>query len=330
MQPQTNLAAVAADRMESGAPEFARAVPRDGYAWWYVDAISDGGRHAITLIAFIGSVFSPYYAWARRSGPADPENHCALNVALYGAAPNGWAMTERGRAALRRSDDALHIGNSSLHWDGAALTIHIDERMMPLPHRLRGTVRVTPQARPRRSYAIHPSGRHRWTPLAPIARVEVDLHSPGLRWSGPGYFDINAGDAPLERDFVYWDWSCARTPQGAAVLYDVIPRAGEEMCLGLRFTPEGGAAPFAPPPRVQLPRTLWRVPRSIRAEDGEARVHRTFEDTPFYARSEVTSKLGGETVTAMHESLALNRFRSNVVQAMLPFRMPRLSGGKPR
>ncbi len=34
--------------------------------WWYVDALSDDGRHGLTLIAFIGSVFSPYYAWARR------------------------------------------------------------------------------------------------------------------------------------------------------------------------------------------------------------------------------------------------------------------------
>ena len=38
---------------------------------------------ALTLIAFVGSVFSPYYAWARRRGQADAENHCALNLALY-------------------------------------------------------------------------------------------------------------------------------------------------------------------------------------------------------------------------------------------------------
>ena len=63
-------------------------VGRDGYAWWYVDALSDDGQHGLTIIAFIGSVFSPYYAWARRRGPADPLNHCALNVALYGTGGN--------------------------------------------------------------------------------------------------------------------------------------------------------------------------------------------------------------------------------------------------
>jgi carotenoid 1,2-hydratase len=45
--------------------------------------MSDDGQHGMTLIAFVGSVFSPYYAWARRKGQADPENHCALNVAIY-------------------------------------------------------------------------------------------------------------------------------------------------------------------------------------------------------------------------------------------------------
>ena len=43
---------------------FDAPVPHGGYAWWYVDALSDDGRHGITIIAFIGSVFSPYYAWA--------------------------------------------------------------------------------------------------------------------------------------------------------------------------------------------------------------------------------------------------------------------------
>jgi carotenoid 1,2-hydratase len=54
-------------------PEFNRVVPEGGYAWWYVDAFSDDGRHGLTVIAFVGSVFSPYYWMARREG-GDPEN----------------------------------------------------------------------------------------------------------------------------------------------------------------------------------------------------------------------------------------------------------------
>ena len=74
-------------------PHFDQPVPRDGYLWWYLDALSDDGRHGLTLIAFVGSVFSPYYARARRQAPTDPENHCAVNIAVYG--PGGrWAMKE--------------------------------------------------------------------------------------------------------------------------------------------------------------------------------------------------------------------------------------------
>ena len=83
-----------------GGPRFDQTLGPNAYQWWYVDALSDDGQYGITIIALIGSVFSPYYAWARRRGPADPEQFCALNVALYGKDRRAWAMTERGRRQL--------------------------------------------------------------------------------------------------------------------------------------------------------------------------------------------------------------------------------------
>ena len=56
--------------MPVAGPDFSLAVATNGYAWWYVDALSDDGQHGLTIIAFIGSVFSPYYARARRLGAA--------------------------------------------------------------------------------------------------------------------------------------------------------------------------------------------------------------------------------------------------------------------
>jgi carotenoid 1,2-hydratase len=108
------------------------------------------------------------------------------------------------------------------------------------------------------------------------------------------------------------------------VLYDVIPRATEPMTLALRIDPSGAVDRFAPPPRTALPDTLWRIARGTRAEQPHgARVQRTLEDTPFYARSVLSAHLLGTPVTAVHESLSLDRFRSPWVQALLPFRMPR-------
>ncbi|WP_272840320.1 hypothetical protein [Rhodoplanes sp. TEM] len=279
----------------------------------------------------MGSVFSPYYAWARRRavprGAADPHDHCALNVALYGETRR-WAMTERGRAALRRDASSLAIGPSGLAWDGTTLTITIDETTVPVPSRLRGTVRVRPAALTGASFALDDAGLHLWRPIAPCAAVEVDLARPELAWRGHGYLDSNRGETPLESAFVSWDWSRAALTDGAAVLYHAIRRgaagATDERALALRFDRGGGVTPFEAPHRIALPDTLWRVPRETRADTPDAMtVTETFEDSPFYARSLLTGTLLGEPVAAVHESLSLDRFAAPWVQAMLPFRMPR-------
>ena len=54
-----------------GVAGFDAAVPSGGYRWWYLDGLSDDGRHGLTIIGFVGSVFSPYYARAR-AGAAMP------------------------------------------------------------------------------------------------------------------------------------------------------------------------------------------------------------------------------------------------------------------
>lgn len=270
-------------------------------------------------------MFSPYYAARRRRGPADPLDHCAVNVALYGAGGSRWAMTERGGTRVRRSASTLQIGPSELHWDGQGLTIEIDERTVPWPARLRGRVRVHPRSLPDGEYALDRAGRHRWRPIAPCARVEVDLQMPSLRWSGNGYLDSNRGVAPLEHDFLRWDWSRAALPEdGAAVLYDVEGRDGSSTSLALRFDRDGQVHELAAPPRVSLPRSGWRVARGTRSH-GEAQIVQSLEDAPFYARSLVKADWLGMPLTTMHESLALDRFASRWVQAMLPFRMPRVA-----
>lgn len=303
---------------------FDAPIASGGYSWWYVDALSDDGQYGITLIALVGSVFSPYYAAARRRGGGDPLHHSSLNVALYGKAGYRWSMTERGRESLHRGESWLQIGPSGLEWDGTCLTIHFDEITAPLPSRIRGTVRVYPTAIVGQCYRIDSAGRHHWEPLAPCARVEVALERPSLRWSGGGYLDSNRGDEPLEAAFQRWDWSRTALKRGAAVLYDVTCRDGSGSLLGLRFDPAGGVEPFEVPPRVTLPTTLWRVKRRTRVDpQGSVRVVETLEDTPFYTRSVLQTQLLGEAATAMHESLCLDRFSSRVVQLMLPFRIPR-------
>jgi carotenoid 1,2-hydratase len=294
-----------------------------GYLWWYVDAVSDDGRHALTIIAFVGSVFSPYYRRAfRRDAQVDPVQHCAINVALYGDARR-WTMTERAARHVHRRPDEFVVGPSRLRWEGGALCLDLDELGVPLPRRVRGRVRIWPHGLAQWRSTLDAGGRHRWGPIAPCARAEVELSSPALRWQGEAYLDSNDGDEPIERPFADWDWSRATLGDGStAVIYDVRERDGSERVIARRFGVHGQSEAFEAPPRQPLPATGWRIDRQIRS-DTPARVRQTLEDTPFYARSLLDCGLDGQRVLAVHESLNLPRLQSPLVQWMLPWRMPR-------
>ncbi len=269
----------------------------------------------------MGSVFSPYYHWA---GRRDPDNHVALNVALYGPRAR-WSMTERGRGAQLRDRDSFTLGPSALRWRGGELVVDIAEIAVPHLSAIRGRVRVIPSATNPRAFDLDRA--HHWRPIAPAARVEVEMTSPAHRWSGAGYIDMNWGEAPIEDAFTRWDWSRAPLRRGAAILYDASRRNGAPLSLGLRFDAQGRCEEIAPPPRVDLPRTLWRVPRRTQADPGgDVRELRRMEDAPFYARAELAMRIFGEDVRAVHETLDGDRFRARWVKLLLPWRMPRAPG----
>ncbi len=244
-------------------------------------------------------------------------------MALYGRSSKCWALTERTRADLRRDARSLQIGPSRLDWDGATLTIQVNEVTVPFPSRIIGTIRVEPSALIGQVFDLDPKQRHHWHPIAPCARIEVDMEKPRLRWTGHAYLDCNFGDEPLEAAFVEWDWTRAQVGDNTAVLYDTVPRQGPPLSLALRFDPRGGIETFAAPPFADLASTFWHIRRRARADDGHPNLIKTLEDTPFYARSLVAAKIGGEQTLGVHESLSLDRVASPIVRAMLPFRMPR-------
>jgi carotenoid 1,2-hydratase len=306
-------------------------VVANGYRWWYIDALSDDQRYGLTIIVFVGSVFSPYYASARRGGPADPESFCSINAILYNPRQKLWALTERGSGDLARSALRLDVGPSSIYRDGDAYTIDVDEITVPLPRRLKGRVKLIPSALQPDPVVLEPRGSHHWWPVAPVARAEVDFQQPGLRWSGVAYFDSNWGDEPLEQGFSDWHWSRAELDDGSvAILYGPNSRYSGPREWGWRCFPDGRREPLSTGVAQSLSSTaVWRVGRRTRGDaDGETTVLRTLEDTPFYARSLLQTRLCGCDTLAFHESLDLNRFRQRWVQYLLPFRMPRFPRNK--
>lgn len=319
-------AVLAADRH---GPNFTATVADRGYVWWYLDAWSDCGRHGLTLIAMLGCVFSPWYAWARRAGRNDPLQHCALNVALYGDCGHRWAMTERSSRALDRQPHRLRLGPSTLQWQDGALIIDIDERTAPLPRALRGRLRLTPSATTDHRYALDRSdptqARHHWMPWAPSAHIEASFTDPALHWQGSAYLDANQGTAPLEEDFAGWNWSRAAHESGTTVFYDTRDFADHPATeLALDFGRDGSAKEISAPPLQRLRRTGWGLQPWTRCDSGSAPSRlATLEDGPFYARSRIQAQIHGYKLQAFHESVSLRRFASRWVQCLLPVKLPR-------
>lgn len=316
---------------------FAMPVAPGGYGWWYVDALDDSGEQGLTIIAFVGSVFSPWYARERlamqRGGPpAAPERHCALNVAIYrkrGEARDAWAFTEHRTFA--RDDLHFRLGRSTLRWqldaEGPALVIELDERTAITGQAIRGRVVVRPSAIFGPRVELDGAGRHRWYPIAPQGRVEVELEQPRLHFRGSAYHDVNEGDEGLEHAFTRWDWSRTELDAGRTlILYDVAdaePRAFD-------FRVDARARTLTRPsadelgPGVALAKTGWRIERSIRCDPGTTpQLLRTLEDTPFYSRNLIGVTLCGHAGRAVHESVDLRRFASGWVRFLLPFRIRR-------
>lgn len=269
-------------------------------------------------------MFSPYYRSARARAHASAEDHCALNVVLYGRDGFRWVLSEYGHRDVERESDAFRLAGSVLRWRHGVLEIDVDERCAPFPARLRGQVRIEPAAIVSDTFVLDSDGAHRWHPLAPVARAHVELDDPGARWTGHAYMDTNSGDTPLEAAFDGWTWSRSRDGDRAVVLYDVCPIASAPRSISLSF--EGASAtPMRDRSTMhELPRSRWGIARATRTgEGGCASVLRTWSDTPFYARSLLRLNDGGRVTTAIHESLDLRRFRSAWVQRMLPFRMRR-------
>ncbi|MEO0893299.1 MAG: carotenoid 1,2-hydratase [Pseudomonadota bacterium] len=273
------------------------------------------------MIGFIGSVFSPWYAW---SGRKDPENNVCINVATYG--PGGrFTMTDRGRSALRQSADEFTVGPSAMSWQGDRLVIDVNEiGAPPMVAPVRGRIVLEPSAITDTEVPLTPEGTHIWRPFAPTARIRVDLDAKGWQWEGHGYFDANFGTRALEQDFSHWTWGRFPHGDGSSCFYDATRLDRSALTLGVHFSANGAASVMDLPPRARFRRSLWAVRRETRADAGfQPHQMQNMLDAPFYSRSAIRTQLNGEICEGVHEALDLRRFRSPLLKPMLAVRVPR-------
>ena len=111
------------------------------------------------------------------------------------------------------------------------------------------------------------------------------------------------------------------------VIYDCQFLNGDDRLLSLRFNKNGTIEPFQAPVRHEMPKTAWGLHRRLRS-DQSIDIIKQLEDTPFYQRTLVQNYLLGERLVSFHETLNAKRFNSYWVQALLPWRMPRLGSNK--
>lgn len=276
------------------------------------------------LIALLGNPFSPAYARAIRAGRRpDPLGYCALNVSVYDRDRSMWALTEQRIDARDRSSSSLQIGRSSMRWDGDRLVVDVRE-IAPWTRRpITGRVVFTPDFVGAERFELDPNGRHSWCPVAPSGRLDVRLAEPSLRFSTRGYHDTNAGDEPLSTAFRRWSWSRAHVRDRSFVTYDVVLRDGTRRDRALSIAHDGATDELGLV-TAPLGRTRWALARSARTAAGfSPRVVTSLEDGPFYARDVVLTRMGGETVRAMHETLSADRLAMRSVEMLLPFRIRR-------
>jgi carotenoid 1,2-hydratase len=127
---------------------------------------------------------------------------------------------------------------------------------------------------------------------------------------------------PLEESFESWVWSRAALMDGAAIVYDTVLRDGSNAAFALQIGADGRVTELPVPPRREMTTTFWRMARHMRA-DQPFETLALLEDSPFYSRTLLKLETAEGKADAFHESLSLTRFRTPVVQLMLPFRMPR-------
>ncbi|MFL2805584.1 MAG: carotenoid 1,2-hydratase [Paracoccaceae bacterium] len=285
--------------------------------------MSNDNSKAISIIAFIGSVFSPWYRWYGRKNPHD---HCCINVATYGH-KGRWTMTERGEPAVLIKDNRFQVGPSSFNWDRNKLVVEIDELTTPHLSRLKGQVIIEPKYITDIEVLLKDDGSHIWRPFAPISNIQVDLNVPGWQWSGHGYLDGNFGTRALEDDFSYWTWSRLIGKNGAMAFYDAKRRESGDLDLGLEFNNDGNIKILNDIPKTKFSRSLWQVRRETRSDNEyKPKQIQNMLDAPFYSRSKIKTKIKGEEVEGVHEALDLNRFANPLIKPMLALRVPRKRG----
>ena len=300
---------------EAAHGEWLRHTP-GAYEWWYFDALSDDGRHALSCIWFLGNPFSPYYRRAALGRPADPFRHNALFFALYQEGRLHAYHFTRFSAGQVEAGEALPL---DLRFGPNRLAAGQGEWRMTLSDENANGRRLdaaltfaAPPPVPGPPEEVSPEASHFWLPAAPFCRVagRVVLREPQnpgaeeIRFSGTGYHDHNWGRLPFASEIRDWYWArAALSGERAVILYHLRPRGGGQAVSHLLLFERGRLVRHDAAPRVRLFRPAVNAFGTVYAtrmgvESGEWVVRFEFgarlDSAPFYVRALCRGILDGK------------------------------------
>ena len=311
----------ACGRNDKTGPCFDLNIPPNGYGWWYMDGLSDDGTKAVSVIAFIGSVFSPWYSW---SGRKNPHDFCSINIVTYGKGGR-WTMTERRERHVKLTENSFRVGPSKLEWDGKKLVLEFSEITIPHFDKIEGCITVTPESVNDLEVLLKPDGTHIWRPFSPISRIEIKTNKKGWSWHGNAYLDGNFGTRALEQDFNYWTWSRLPFKDKCLTFYDADLVDGSSTNIALRFNKNGSVEEVEAPPLKPISKTKWLIKRVARSDrEFSPYQSRALLDAPFYSRSELVTQIDKEKTTGVHETLDMKRFTNPLIKPLLCAKIPRI------
>ena len=298
-------------------PYFNLDVPPDGYAWWYVDGISDDGDarrlghrlHRVGVFALVSLV-----------GPQNPAESCCINVATYG--PRRALHDDRpGRSrAAPVAATRLQVGPSSMHWTGDELIIDIDEiSARRMVSRVAGTITLTPAAVTEVELPLTPDGAHVWRPFAPIGRHRGRPEPAGLALDRARLFRRQFRHPRAGGGFQLLDLGPVPAAATGRPASTTRPAATVSTWRGGRVSTRTGSAReiAPPPPRPLRAQSLWAVRRETRADAGyqPRQVKRDAGCAVLFPVAVRNPDRRRESRPGVHEALDLDRFRHAAAEA---------------
>lgn len=192
---------------------------KNGYEWWYFDAISADKEWSLVVIFYHGNPFSPNYM--RSIFGEDPADYPAVSISIYRKGkPEYYSFQEfsGGNFAWEKDKNEFNclIGNCGFKRHDVFQEVEYElilNQTLDSGHSINGKLKfISTRISPKLFNKEEKKEKHFWNLLQPKAKVVGNLKIKGktddyhVAFHGNGYHDHNVGQEPMGHSFKDWYW----------------------------------------------------------------------------------------------------------------------------